>query len=192
MTKTRRELAAEFKREALAMLEGSGRPLTQIAVELGIQPSMLRAWRAIIQGGATRPRSRSRVETTTLTSGPSPADLASQNARLKRELDRTRTERDVQKSHRHFRGGAEMRFALIEQHVGTFPVRLMCRVLAVSRRGFYAWRARPESAQVVGSRQLLDDVRRLQSHHQGRYAARECTRRCARKAAAAVVTASSD
>ena len=62
-----------------------------------------------------------------------------------------------------------MRFCFIEQHVGTFPVRLMCRVLEVSPSGFYAWRARPESARTLGDQQLLADVRRLQSHHQGRY-----------------------
>ena len=95
MAKKRREFAPEFKREAVALLEGSGRPLTQIAAELGIQPLMLRAWRGMTQEGATRPRPRSRVEPTTLTPGPSPADLASQNAKLKRELDRTRMERDV-------------------------------------------------------------------------------------------------
>jgi Transposase len=44
MSKTRREFAPEFKREAVALPESSGRPLTQVASELGIQPSMLRAW----------------------------------------------------------------------------------------------------------------------------------------------------
>jgi putative transposase len=62
-----------------------------------------------------------------------------------------------------------MRFAFIEQHVGTFPVRLMCRVLEVSPSGFYAWRSRPESARTFGNRQLLADVQRLQSQHHGRY-----------------------
>jgi transposase len=41
MNKTRRE----FKQEAVALLRPSGRPLTQVAGELGIQPSMLRSWR---------------------------------------------------------------------------------------------------------------------------------------------------
>ena len=43
-TKTRREFTDEFKHEAVSLLESSGRPLTQVATELGIQPSMLRAW----------------------------------------------------------------------------------------------------------------------------------------------------
>jgi transposase len=95
MSKTRREFAPEFKREAVALLEGSGRPLTQVAAELGIQPSMLRAWRAVIRGEA--PRSLTRAPGAGTAAGPSPADLASQNAKLKRELDRTRMERDVLK-----------------------------------------------------------------------------------------------
>src|SRR3546814_11408778 len=50
----RSEFAPEFKREAVALLESSGRPLMQIATELGIQPSMLRSWRAVIHGGSPR------------------------------------------------------------------------------------------------------------------------------------------
>jgi hypothetical protein len=38
MTKTRRDFTPEFKREAVALLESSGRPLMQIATELGISP----------------------------------------------------------------------------------------------------------------------------------------------------------
>ena len=46
MPKTRREFSPEFKREAVALLESSGRPLMQVATEVGISPSMLRNWRA--------------------------------------------------------------------------------------------------------------------------------------------------
>jgi transposase len=44
-TKIRRSFADEFKREAVSLLTSSGRPVTQVARELGIQPSMLRHWR---------------------------------------------------------------------------------------------------------------------------------------------------
>ena len=51
MPKTRREFSPEFKREAVALLESSGRPLMQLAMEVGISPSMLRNWRAVVHGG---------------------------------------------------------------------------------------------------------------------------------------------
>ena len=96
MSKTRREFTLEFKREAVALLESGGKPLTQVAAELGIQPSMLRAWRALISDGVPRSAARS-PGAVAAASGASPADLASQNAKLKRELDRMRMERDVLK-----------------------------------------------------------------------------------------------
>ena len=40
--KTRREFTDEFKREAVVLLRDSGRPLTQVASELGLEPSVLR------------------------------------------------------------------------------------------------------------------------------------------------------
>jgi transposase len=40
-----RQSTDEFKREAVGLLASSGRPLRQIARELGIAPSRRRAWR---------------------------------------------------------------------------------------------------------------------------------------------------
>jgi transposase len=93
MAKTRREFSPEFKREAVALLESSGRPLMQVATEVGISPSMLRNWRAVVHAGT----GRSRATTSMVSPLPSPADQASEITRLKRELDRTRMERDVLK-----------------------------------------------------------------------------------------------
>ena len=62
-----------------------------------------------------------------------------------------------------------MRFAFIEQHAATDPVRLMCRVLEVSASGYYAWRARPESPQAASNRQLVNEIRRIETRHHGRY-----------------------
>jgi transposase len=93
MPKTRREFSPEFKREAVALLESSGRPLMQVATEVGISPSMLRNWRASVRGGTARLR----TATPGVSQLPSPADQALEITRLKRELDRTRMERDVLK-----------------------------------------------------------------------------------------------
>ena len=51
MAKTRREFTAEFKREAVALWETSGRPQMEIAAELGLQPSQLRRWQRLLQQG---------------------------------------------------------------------------------------------------------------------------------------------
>ena len=62
-----------------------------------------------------------------------------------------------------------MKFAFIEQHAATYPVRLMCRVLEVSPSGYYAWRSRPESPRALANLQLVSEIRRLATRHQGRY-----------------------
>ena len=97
MTKTRRTFTDEFKREAVALLESSGRPLMQVAAELGIQPSMLRSWPAVTHGTAPRTPDGAAASASATPHLPSPAEQAAEIARLKRELDRTRQEREVLK-----------------------------------------------------------------------------------------------
>jgi len=62
-----------------------------------------------------------------------------------------------------------MSFKFIRDHVGRWPIRLMCRVFEVSASGYYAWRNRPESARARVNHTLLGDVRRLHADHHGRY-----------------------
>ena len=92
-TKTRRAFTDEFKREAVSLLEGSGRPLTQVATELGIQPSMLRAWRGngTHGGWAGVPPGAPRRATA------APSAEQAEIRRLQKELDRARMERDILK-----------------------------------------------------------------------------------------------
>jgi len=75
------------------LLASSGRPLLQIANELGISPSMLRNWRHRSEGRDAGPTPVSRAAPT-----PHPAsDPASEIFRLRRENDRLRMERDILK-----------------------------------------------------------------------------------------------
>jgi hypothetical protein len=52
-----------------------------------------------------------------------------------------------------------MRFRFIELHRTEFAVVSMCRVLAVSKAGYYAWRGRPRSARAVATTALVRDPR---------------------------------
>ena len=98
MAKTRRAFTAEFKQEAVALWEGSGRPQMEIAAELGLQPSQLRRWQRLLQQGKLEgPSSPSPVTVIQAPASPARADLAAENARLRRELERARAERDILK-----------------------------------------------------------------------------------------------
>ena len=94
MGTARRLFTDEFKREAVGLLASSGRPLSQIAGELGIAASRLRAWRNKGDGGQAgsprRPNTQAAIP-------PAGTDLAAENARLRRENERLRMEREILK-----------------------------------------------------------------------------------------------
>jgi transposase len=92
---TKRRFTDKFKREAVALWETSGRMETEVAAELGIMPTMLRRWQRKLQEGSAPPASP--AVKPPVSAMASPADQASEIARLRRELDRTRMERDILK-----------------------------------------------------------------------------------------------
>ena len=55
----KREFALELKREAVALLESSGRSTSQIVAAIGIMPALLRAWRRKLNGEAVPQSTRS-------------------------------------------------------------------------------------------------------------------------------------
>jgi transposase len=91
-TTTRRSFTDEFKREAVSLLASSGRPLTQVATELDIQPSMLRSWRGTVNG-IPKPG-------VDAASAHAAAVLSAEQAeirRLRRDLEQAQMERDILK-----------------------------------------------------------------------------------------------
>lgn len=59
-----------------------------------------------------------------------------------------------------------MKFTFIDAEKATWPVAVQCRVLGVSKAGYYAWKRRPESNRARRDRQLAVLVRA--SHERGR------------------------
>lgn len=62
-----------------------------------------------------------------------------------------------------------MRFAFIEAEKAAFPVTMMCRLLEVSRSGFYASRGRRESTRAGEDRRLLVNIRASHTASRGTY-----------------------
>ena len=53
-----------------------------------------------------------------------------------------------------------MKFAFIEEKKVAFPVEPMCRILGVSRSGYYAWQKRPASERAKADVRLVSNRRR--------------------------------
>src|SRR3712207_6076803 len=83
MPRTRRRFTAEFKAEAVKLLEESGRPLQAVAEELGIHPNQLRTWRnERLAAGSAEALARQKAE-------------AAELARLRREDKRLEQENEI-------------------------------------------------------------------------------------------------
>jgi transposase len=80
----KRTSTLEFKREAVRLAQTSGKPITQVARELGICDARVHQWRKELAEHGPEAFAGSGHQTT----------LEEENRRLKRELERTRQERD--------------------------------------------------------------------------------------------------
>ena len=83
---TRRQYSDEYKSEAVRLVRESGKPLSQVARELGINDNMLHRW--------------SREERDSQAAGKTRGDVKAEQeelARLRRELARVTAERDFLK-----------------------------------------------------------------------------------------------
>ena len=87
MKKVQKTYTQEFKREAVQLVQTSGKSIAQIARELGISDSSIHQWRKELaeHGAEAFPGSGHQTA------------LEEENRRLKRELERTRQERDILK-----------------------------------------------------------------------------------------------
>lgn len=98
----RRVFPDAFKWEAVAAIR-AGRSASQVAAELGLPDRLVRAWLRWAEGrapdgsGAPGPTPPHAQAAPARRVGPSPADQAAEIARLRKELERTRMERDILK-----------------------------------------------------------------------------------------------
>ena len=87
--------------------------------------------------------------------------------RLRKELTTVKLERDIlQKYAGCLQAGTQIKFEFINQHLSSFPVKDMCRILDVSTSGYYKWRGRTISKRALHNLVLLEEIKKI--HHQNR------------------------
>ena len=62
-----------------------------------------------------------------------------------------------------------MRYAFINKMRLTYPLPLMCRVLSVSKSGYYAWLTRPPSKRVIENRRLEVEIKASHKRTRGTF-----------------------
>jgi transposase len=90
----RRSFTEDYKRQTVELVASSGRSIGSVAKELGVRDSVLRRW--VEKLGVGREPTAAPRRFTTQAALPS-ADQASEIARLQRENERLRMERDILK-----------------------------------------------------------------------------------------------
>jgi len=81
-----------------------------------------------------------------------------------------------------------VKYAVIRNNLGAFTIQLMCRMLEVSRAGYYAWSNRKESSRDISDRALSVKITDVHERSRGIYGSprvlaelRELGEKCSRK-----------
>ncbi|WP_147945423.1 IS3 family transposase [Microbispora sp. CSR-4] len=164
----------EFKADAVALyLSDPARTITSVARDLGISRETLRLWVRQAQAAGTAPAKATPVPKRA--GAPLPSDdVEEENKQLKARIRELELERDIlRRAAKYFAGGDQLvsRFQFVADHASAFGVKRLCRVLAVSRSGYYRWRAAApaRSARAAADAELATRIRTIHVEFDGTY-----------------------
>ncbi|MFE5112056.1 IS3 family transposase [Streptomyces sp. NPDC056663] len=158
---------AEFRADAVALVHSSGRPVSRIAEELGVNAETLRQW--VKKAADTAGHSES-----SLPAAPVQSAKDTEITRLRRQVRELEMERDIlRRAAKYFGEGDQLvsRFQFVEDHRGAFGVKRLCRVLECSRSGFYRWLAGAGAriARQLADAELAEHIHRIHTDSDGTY-----------------------
>jgi|GEM_PF-103390 len=159
--KTRKKYTKEFKEDAIRLVLEQGYKQTEAARSLGVDRSMLGRWikEAESEGGdAFRGNGKLNEEQQEL-------------RRLREENRRLRMERENLRNGL-LRERVELRYQFIAQEKEAYPMTMLCRVLGVSRGGFYAFLHRQDRDPDPEHKEKLEWVQDLAAASDHTYGSR--------------------
>ncbi|WP_086021497.1 IS3 family transposase [Streptomyces zinciresistens] len=168
--------SAEFRADAVALyLSDPKNTFEGVSKDLGVSRETLRNWVRVERARKGRgaavsgsPRAAQAVDV------PSDDVLKEENKQLRARIRELETEREIlRRAAKYFAGGDQLvsRFQFVDDHRGAFGVKRLCRVLEVSRSGFYRWLkgapARMERAR--SDARLARRIREIHKESDGTY-----------------------
>ncbi|MFE2700797.1 IS3 family transposase [Streptomyces mirabilis] len=162
--------SAEFRSDAIALWRASAgrRTFKDVAADLNVNPETLRTWVRDADGRSASAGASQDTEAEL-------ARLREENARLARaEKGMAVGAGDPASGSGVFRPGDEVKTAawdFVSAHAEMFGIKRKCRVLEVSRSGYYQWIA---GAEARAGRQfeedaLVEEIREIHAEHRGNY-----------------------
>ncbi|MEO7867034.1 MAG: IS3 family transposase [Candidatus Eisenbacteria bacterium] len=147
--RARRVFSEEFRAGAVRLVLDEGKSVGSVARDLDLTESALRHW--VERALADRTNGKSGGLTTV---------EREELAQLRKEVRQLRLERDgTKKSGGVLRQRERVKFAFIQAENTDIPITTLCRILNVSRSGYYAWCERPESEHAQQDHHLRVRVR---------------------------------
>ncbi|WP_406110199.1 IS3 family transposase [Streptomyces sp. NBC_01003] len=153
----------EFRADAVVLYHSSpGGTYASVAKDLGVNHETLRTWVRDAEQGA-RPGA---VEVTA---------METENRQLRARVKVLELEREIlRRAAKYFGGGDQLvssRFQFVEDHRGAFGVKRLCRILAVSRSGFYRWLAGASvrAGRARADAELAEHINRIHQESDGTY-----------------------
>ncbi|WP_214111329.1 IS3 family transposase [Acrocarpospora catenulata] len=169
----------EFRADAVALyLSDPARTYASVAKDLGVNRETLRLWvRQARRDGTAAAKAGPPAKPA---NGPVSSDavlqevLEEENKQLRARIRELELERDIlRRAAKYFGGRDELvsRFQFVADHRDAFGVKRLCRVLAVSRSGFYRWAgaAAARSARAAADAALAERIRRIHTEFDGTY-----------------------
>ncbi|MFD0228131.1 IS3 family transposase [Streptomyces hirsutus] len=165
----------EFRKDAVALYRAANgkRTYAAVAADLGITAESLRTWVRKENESQTVPEHRDAG----VSEAGELARLRAENARLlKAEKGVAAGARDPAPGSRLFRPGGEVsprRWDFISDNRADFGVKRVCRVLGVSRSGYYRHQAtaKARAERAVEEERTVSEIRQIHADHQGAYGA---------------------
>ncbi|MEU6540945.1 IS3 family transposase [Streptomyces sp. NPDC047000] len=159
----------EFRADAVALYHASpGGTYASVAKDLGINHETLRTWVRDAEQAA-RPGT-----------GEASA-MEKENRQLRARVKELELEREIlRRAAKYFGGGDQLvssRFQFVDDHRGAFGVKRLCRILRLSRSGFYRWIAGADARaeRVRADAELAERIGEIHAESDGTYGAPRVT-----------------